>query len=267
MTGIQNIRAFFRDAPVLKTLRPASLTAECAFILPLFFLAAVTLILFMNAVSLQVRTNFDLSNKARQLAVTAGEAQTAFTAAGGGSPAGAADEAGTDPGSGKRLSGSVWIDLSATEIYRFPISLIPKTEVKVATRARVYPWVGIRSWSGTAYEAGPGSGEMVYVTDNREVYHTHADCTHLDLTIIATTLDDVGKLRNEDGKKYRPCDGFPSGHTGTIYVTARGDYYYPSLNYGSLTRHVHLVRRSELPYLPLCERCAGKDRAEQHEAA
>ena len=250
-------KSFFRFAGIRDLRMPASLTCECAFVLPLFFLAAVTLILFMNAVSLQVRTDLDLSNRVRQMAVLAGEASQA---------AGAAGVTGPESGSGEKTGETLWIDLPGVRVYDFPVSLIPQAHIKVAARARVYPWVGIRSWSGTDYEAGSDESEMVYVTDNREVYHTHADCTHLDLTIIATTLDDVGKLRNADGKKYKPCSGFPKNYSGTIYVTAQGDYYYPSLSYGSLTRHVHLVKKSDLPALPLCERCAGKD-AHRHEAA
>ena len=53
------------------------------------------------------------------------------------------------------------------------------------------------------------SDEMVYITDNESVYHTHADCTHLDLTIIETTTDAVGSLRNKYGQKYKKCDYFP----------------------------------------------------------
>ena len=82
----------------------------------------------------------------------------------------------------------------------------------------------------------------------------HEDCTHLDLTIIATTTDEVGSLRNEYGARYRKCDYFPSGYTGPVYVTAKGDRYYPSLNYGGVTRHdsgrLQLCLRSFDPVLP-----------------
>ena len=227
--------------------RRASLTVECAFVLPLFFLASVTLILFMNAVGLQVKTGIELSNTARQTAAYAGAAGEALDAAGDGE--------------------AVWIDLPRVATYSFPVSLIPGLSVRVAAEAHVYPFVGIRDWSGTSYGAGDGSGGMVYVTDNREVYHTHADCTHLDLTIIAVPFSSVSDLRSEDGRRYKPCAGFPAGYTGTVYVTARGEYYYPSTAYGSLTRHVHLVREPEAAGLPLCERCARRDAGHVHAAA
>lgn len=259
-------RTFFREAPLKKTLRSASLTVECALILPLFFMAAVTLILFMNAVSLQVRTDLALSNSARQLACAAGLAANAADAAGLAGGGNESHDAGSNAG-GEGDDEAVWIDIPVSKTYQFPVSLIPHLSVKVAARARVYPWIGIRSWEGTSYAAGEGASDMVYVTDNQEVYHTHADCTHLDLTIIATTLDDVGRLRNADGRKYKPCRGFPPDYTGVIYVTAQGDFYYPSTAYGSLTRHVHLVRLSDLPALPLCGRCARKDGEHSHAAA
>jgi len=232
---------------IRRTYRRASLTVECAFVLPLFFLASLTLILFMNAVGLQAKTGLELSNTARQAAAIAGAAGEALNAETDGEAA--------------------WIDLPRVVRYSFPVSLIPGLSVKVAAQAHVYPFVGIRDWADTAYGAGSGTGEMVYVTDNREVYHTHSDCTHLDLTIVAVPFEAVGGLRNEDGSRYRPCAGFPAGYTGTVYVTACGEYYYPSTAYGSLTRHVHLVRESEAAGLPLCERCARRDTAHGHAAA
>lgn len=108
---------------------------------------------------------------------------------------------------------------------------------------------------------------MVYVTQNESVYHTHADCTHINLTIIKTDMAGIANLRNAYGRKYRKCSNFPYDYDGPVYVTATGDYYYPSLEYGSLTRHVCMKKRSECRGLRKCERCEARDGREASFAA
>lgn len=212
----------------------ASLTVECAIALPFFFLCLIMLISFMDAVGLFAEKNLELSNKARQMAMYAG----------------------TLDSDGE----SFWIDLPMTVTYKFPVKIIPVPDLKIAVRARVHPWTGYCG-SEEKTEAAEKSGEYVYLTDNQEVYHTHADCTHLDLRIMKLSSSLVGSARNEYGLKYRPCPGFPRGYTGDVYVTAKGDYYYPSMDYGSLTRHVRIARAADADGLCLCSRCAARDAA------
>ena len=214
-----------------------SLTLESALVLPLFFFTVVTLASFMDAVGLQTRTNLSLLGQAERTALMAGAA-------------------GELAGRGEK---DFWIDLSYTEPFTCGYGLLPVPKLKIAVRARVYPWIG-----GTiplSAGAAEGSGGMVLVTDNQEVYHTHADCTHLDLTIMRTSMGNVKNLRNEYGSRYRPCDGFPKNYDGPVYVTAKGEYYYPSTDYNSLTRHVRMVSKTECPELHICERCAAMDAA------
>ena len=224
-----------------KVLR-ASLTVECAAVLPLFVIAMLTLIVFMDAVRLETAKNLQLSNKARKLA----------------SAAGAAGE----------KTGDLWIDLGRTEKLAFPFPTFGIAPVKVAVRARVYPFVGSDKGIGGMYDGGSGEDSgLVYVTDNGEVYHTHGDCSHLDLTIIKTDKAGVQYLRNVDGQLYRRCRGFPGGYEGTVYVTATGRYFYPSTDYNSLTRHVHIVKHSEYKGLKQCKRCAARDAKDARRAS
>ncbi|MDD5860538.1 MAG: hypothetical protein PUC99_09415 [Eubacteriales bacterium] len=213
----------------------ASLTLEAALVLPLYLMACVVLISVMNAVRIQGERNLELSNKARKMAAAASLA-------------------------GERADG-FWIDISSNYYYRYPFSVPGAEGVRIATRARVYPWVGADADAFSEGTGGAGAS-MVYVTENESVYHTHADCSHLDLTIIKTTTDEVGSLRNADGGKYKPCSGFPKGYEGPVYVSESGDYYYPTENYGSLTRHVSIVSADECGNLPLCTRCAQMDARE-----
>ena len=208
-----------------------SMTVECALALPVFLFAVLTLLSFMYAVRLETDRTLSLSNRARKAAAAAS----------------------MGPG------GDLYIDLPEIVTYRFPFSAMPVPDLKIAVRARVRAFSGYKTGSDPADESAGGTR---YLSDNAEVYHTHADCTHLDLTIYRTTLSAVGSLRNEKGERYRPCDGFPENWTGPVYVTRQGNFYYPSTRYGSLTRHVRTATAEECGSLPICARCAARDAAD-----
>ncbi len=218
----------------IRKVEDGSLTLECAAVLPLFFIACLTLILFMDAVRIQGSKNLELSNKARQLASAAALA-------------------------GDSLDGT-WIDLRSVGTYRWLISLPGIPKIRYALRARVYPWIGsengLRDDAGE--EEGSGDDELIYITDYQSVYHTDPSCTHLDLAVIRSSTSEIGSLRNAYGKKYRKCSGFPKNYRGPVYASVNGDRYYPSADYGGLTRHVHVVRRGDCEGLELCERCAAR---------
>ncbi|MDO4477430.1 MAG: hypothetical protein Q4B73_00145 [Lachnospiraceae bacterium] len=240
-----------------RLLSKGSVTVECALALPLFFLALAMLIAFMNAIGLQVSASLELANRARRLS------EAAYMVAGGAAEqsAYATDELNGESRqtAGNQAHDNGWIDLTQTKTYRFPVSLIPNAGIAIAVRARVYPWIGAPEGGlgGDGFAAGDGT-EMVYVTENQEVYHTHADCTHLDLSVKTATLAEVAHLRNAYGQKYKPCNGFPKDYTGPVYLTEKGDCYYPSPFDHALVRHVKLVKASAVEGLPLCSRCAGR---------
>ena len=227
----------------LKQLRRASLTVECAGILPFFFMACLVLIILLDGIRIQSEKNLALSNKARKLAIAANLA-------------------------GDSADGA-WIDLYSSYKLDFPFPVLALPKLKIALRARVYPWIGSKDGVGghSGADGKEEDNETIYLTDNEEVYHTHSDCTHLDLCIIKTDTSSVKHMRNAYGRRYKKCKGFPKNYTGPVYVTAKGDYYYPSTEYGSLTRHVRAVKRKDAGELKQCSRCASKDRKEHRHAA
>ena len=228
-------------------IRQASLTLECAAVLPLYLIACVVLIMLMNAVKIQGTKNLELSNKVRVLA-----------------------EAAPLAGSGSD-SGSRWIDIRKIERFRFPVSFPGIPKLRILLRARVYPWTGCDGnlFAGSGNDNG-SSEHTVLVTENRSVYHTDPDCTHLDLAVFKSTTSEIRNLRNAYGRKYKKCRGFPKNYSGPVYAAAKGDFYYPSENAGSLIRHVSIVSEKECAGLTECERCAAKSGRlirESHHAA
>lgn len=231
-------RAIGREEAYAGIFRRASLTVECALALPFTLIVVLILASYMNAVSLQVTRSLALGNVAKKTAALAGLA--------------AAEGEGT------------WIDIVLPCRYEYPASFLGLGGVTVAARARVFPWVG--KTPDTEAPENTGS-RTVYVTDNRSVYHTYADCSHLDLTVYETTLDKVGGLRNADGKRYKPCAGFPADYRGPIYISRSGDCFYPTLDSAGLTRHVSMTSEDECCGLGLCSRCAARAAAEAGNAA
>ncbi len=215
-----------------RQIQKASLTVECAGVLPLFFMACLSLIIVMNAIRVQTEKNLKLSNQARQIASVASV--------------------------GDGMLDGIWVDLINSYKLEIPFPVLGLPKLKVALRARVYPYIGRRGSIASAVDTNSGD-EMVFVTEYMSVYHTHADCSHIDLTILKTDLLSVREMRNAYGGRYQPCSHFPPDHSGPVYVTATGEYYYPSPEAGSLTRHVRMVKRSACGNLKKCERCAARD--------
>lgn len=213
-----------------------SLTVECAMALPVFLFACIILISVINAVRLQTAADLKDANKARTLAMAAAATE--------GVPASSSDS-------------SAWIDLCSPRRMNLP-SLFPGMPSLIYySSARTAKWTGggINMTQTAEYNK---EDPVVFVSDNRAVYHTHADCSYLNLSIYASTTEDIKKLRNTNGGKYYPCRGFPKNYKGPVYTTSNGTYYYPSLNYKSLKRHIHTSRLSECHDLSECTRCRGR---------
>ena len=206
----------------------ASMTFECAVTLPFFLMLIFAMSFYMMAVSFEVTESLRLSNTARQMSVLAGEA-----------------------GAEQGLS---YIDLHQNKTVELPFVSVFGAAVKVPVRARVRSFTGLAMGEDNAQ----GSAKTFYITDNRSVYHTHPECTHLALTVFKTDTATIQNLRNDYGRRYRAGPGVPAGYTGEVYASAKGDYYYTSAEYHSLVRHVHIV--SDKKKKKKCERCAALDR-------
>lgn len=253
--------------------KKASLTVEAAAAAPLFLLAMAML---LSAIELY-RMEALLTVSAQESAMRAG--MYAYVSGESGEEGGGAalvpgaaataignlniPEAVRENGEVSLLgssSGGTAVDLQIT--YEMPVwfSFFPVSGLRCANRGYVYPWTGWdKSLAGDGGAGASGGDTMVYVAENGSVYHTSDDCTHIHLTIFQTTEEQVGKLRNDSGGKYRACEkcaGDPGG--GILYVSPSGDKYHTSPSCSGLKRTVTLVKKSELSGMKQCERCAAK---------
>jgi hypothetical protein len=89
----------------------------------------------------------------------------------------------------------------------------------------------------------------VYVTENRDVYHSTRSCTYLSLSISMKTLEASKK------SGYKAC-GYCGDSCGeSVYVTDYGGAYHSSRSCSGLKRTVSRVKLNEVENLGGCSRC------------
>ena len=117
-------------------------------------------------------------------------------------------------------------------------------------------------WNGYAVE-GESTGleqeQLVYITENSEVYHLTTSCTHLRLSVRAVDFSGLDSERNNGGGKYYPCEVCARGDTpDTVYICSEGDRYHFRSDCYTLTRSYTAVPLSEIEdtHRP-CSGCGG----------
>lgn len=252
----------------------ASLTVECAVVLPLFFFAMIMLAGFLNLYRTTTMIQSTLCESAKELGMYAycNEEDTLSLV---GTVSNRicqiytkkkikeklADEnllgiiGGTN---GIKLSQSSYengmISLKASFFYQVPFTCFQIFPVKMQVRGQARAWIGYLP-KEELFE----TEEMVYVTDWESVYHTNVSCSHLRLYVQRISYSEAEQKKNIYGEKYHSCEKcMETGEKpGILYITPTGNRYHKDKACGGLTRHVKLVKKSQVKHLNICERCGG----------
>lgn len=263
-------KVFLWILPGGKICRKASLTVEAAAALPIFILTVSTLLGILDGYRIQAMIKTSLHQSAMELGMYAyGMEQGVGTTVGNVVSAGVciayARSKMPDLGENVQLSfrettcKNGEITLRVRGEYRLPVTLFPIPVMKLYNEAKVNSWIGWDTSRGIA-EIQESDTEMVYIAENESVYHTSPWCTHINLSIHTGGTGNMGKLRNEYGEKYVPCEKCGSGkETGIVYYTETGNRYHTSENCSGLKRTVHLVEKSEVSHIHQCQRCREKN--------
>ena len=211
--------------------KKGSLTVEAAIALPLFLMGTICLISMINVYGTAVEKAAALRNTAAAAAVAA------------------------DAGDGEYA-----VDLNIP--FSFTPYFLPDGIASVTIPCRAY----IRTWNGrdenSQSEGSTSDISYVYVTPNKSVYHTYADCTHLELSIKNVSSTALDGMKNDYGESYQPCEKCAkNGAAALVYVTSYGDCYHNSSECQGLTRSITMVDSSEVNGLDECSRCAARDAA------
>ena len=98
--------------------------------------------------------------------------------------------------------------------------------------------------------------DVVYMTENGEVYHEDRYCTHLKLSIRQVTRLEAESAKNQWGTSYSPCEKCrPEQSNWELYITDEGDRYHSSVECPGLKRTVFSVLRSRTAGYRACSRC------------
>ena len=261
----------------------ASLTVEAACILPLFLYAVLAVMYFFAAVGISGAISAGILETGKELAVYAYAQQTLGINAGSeisqlvmgnlstayakGKIIEKINETGVDTtvlkngADGIHLSGSSFlekediIDLRVNYRLKFPIAVFALKEIPVIQRGYFRAWTGRE---GSLYNTDSESSDNeVYVTVNGSVYHKDKNCTHIRLSIKKVDKNSIGKLRNESGGKYYPCESCKGGHGAEVYITETGDRYHGSVSCSGLKRQIMKVQLTQVEGWPSCSRCGG----------
>lgn len=261
-----------KEVQVLR--QKASLTVECAVVLPLFFFAMVMLAGLLDLYRTTTMIQSTLCESAKELGMYAycNEEDTQ-------SPLGMvsnsvcqiyaknrireklADEnlMGIISGvNGINLTQSSYkngmITLKASFFYQAPFPVFRVLPVRIQVQGQARAWIG-----NTLKEEVFQNEEMVYVTDWESVYHTSASCSHLRLSVQGLSYSEAEQKKNIYGGKYHSCERCMEAgeRPGTVYITPTGNRYHKDKECGGLTRHVKLVKKSQVKHLHVCERCGG----------
>ncbi len=155
-----------------------------------------------------------------------------------------------------RLLQSSYVLVSAQYTPKMKTDLLHLFSYPIGQQALVHTWDG---YSGDLSDTEEMFDEqMVYVSENREVYHLTTDCTYLSLTVYQTNGKEVGKLRNASGGKYKACRlCHPKKKSDVLFITREGDRYHCERDCSGLKRSVSEIPLSEAlaEGLHPCTRC------------
>ena len=147
-------------------------------------------------------------------------------------------------------------------------------EMDVIMTYSVAPWSGFAAfssfsmanryyahiWNGYEIPDNPEQSEqeldIVYITENGEVYHENRNCTYLVLSVREVSRSEAEALVNQWGKKYSSCEKCkPESACLTLYITEEGERYHSDRNCSGLKRTVFSVPRSSAAGYRACSRC------------
>ncbi len=212
-----------------------SLTVEAALILPLFLLASLTLLSFIDVIRF---TNERQMQHQEWLRTGAVYAAFPSYAAGG------------------RKGDDITLDY----VYpaELPIGGFGLRKVLVRQKNRVHIFNGYDDSRGDCIGA---TENLVYITKYGTVYHQKRSCPALNVSIEKVSGTDVGSRRNIDRKIYRKCKECAKGYSKQeikkmfVYITESGIRYHVRINCHELTRTVQVIKISQAGRRLPCKLC------------
>jgi len=150
------------------------------------------------------------------------------------------------------------IDLVVTYRAELPFRLFPISTPWFRQRVHTRAFTGVE----TRENATENHEQMVYVTETGQEYHKSNKCTYLKLSISQMKFEDIEKLRNESGGKYKPCERCCKGKNynleKAVWITNYGDRYHVNEGCSGIRRSIEKIKLSEIGKRTPCSKCKGE---------
>ena len=255
-----------------RTAAGAALTVEAALELPVFFVLIAIILQYACVMRTAAQYSGSLTTAAQEMAIAAykeeyGDANKIIRAAL--SDAWASSQVISTAADQDAVRNASFLNstyLKDDDFIRLVLSYQPKPKFSLIQLPFTFfvQKAVVRGWVGKDGNSGRGAKEekeedpshrKVYVTEHGSVYHTNPGCSHLKVTIIPVTKDQLRSARNTSGSKYHRCP-YCSGHsTGKFYVDPYGTCYHSSVDCPSLKRTVHELELDECGHMHECKDC------------
>jgi len=245
-------------------LTSGSITIEAAFVVPIFFFAAICILYLFEIMAIQtaVRSGMSYAGKLQieemygsaiilprqlesNLVKAIGEERLERSIIVGGSQGIACHNSYIS-----QTTKILTVDVEYKIKIPFPLASLAEIPYKETIR--------IKGWTGYVPTGFAGEREqVVYMAETGIVYHVDYKCTHLDLSIQFVQKEGIENLRNEYQGKYAPCDRCGNKASGEgLYITSKGNHYHGQINCSGLKRTIFAIPISEAIGKGACSRCS-----------
>jgi len=246
-----------------KIAKKASFTLEAAVVIPVLACFLVSILFFFRVLEMQLDVEKALQYSGRQAAVTAFESKLQDSNVLLAQASALFQKSLKEDNYPKQYTSmnmvilnyfesSVkgdYIDLYASYQMQLPFGMFGNKKLALEQRAKTRKWTGFHK-----AEENDKTDSWVYITDTGSVYHTSKECTYLNLSIHATTKQEIVTARNKNGGKYHKCD-LCKVFGNRLFITDYGDTYHSSLECPGLKRTIYETRLSQLEDYRPCSRC------------
>lgn len=241
---------------------PGSMAVEAALVLWLFIVFAVSLMMPMEFVQVQLRVQKALEEQLRIVCSQAAETQE--NALRRWEWLSRSCVKGKEDGvlvncvrEGDR------VELDAAYCVTIPFSLFGKREFFLQNSCSGRLWSG--SPEADAWNTKEGS-VPVYVTPYGTAFHWYRDCVNLDVAVYEAGAIRLETIRNASGSRYYPCrycaDGKEPDEDSTVYLTRYGQRYHVDRGCSRLNRTVSTILRKDAGSRHPCEKCQKRKEEE-----
>ncbi len=234
-----------------------SLTVEASIALPIFIMALIMIAYIMQAVFVKDKAYGSMYSAARHLAIEAADEDKNISSM---------DISNSVANYSKIPLNNMSLANSSYRQSDKIIDINSKLNIKIAginfvkKNLSLKQHISTRGFTGD--ENSKNVGEMVFVAKTGTVYHTHIDCSYIDIKVHEVALSEIDKARNSQGGKYYPCERCNKKgleKTDKVYVTKTGTAYHYQATCSSIKREVSVVDKRTLGGMAKCSRCSTRD--------